>query len=162
VAWLSVLGAFGCGDSVDRDVDPAREPITCRLIGCSNSLEVDLPGARDRFAGAYPIAIEACHDGSCSTWTLSDGMSACEPRSTPFGNCWWTTGTTGALVLDLSFDDPQHTDGGAVHAEVTVRDSLGQIIFEGIGDASLSTARQPNGPGCPPICYSGRVVFSLQ
>ena len=138
------------------DVDPARKPLVCRIVGCSNALHIHLLGAKGRFAGVYPISIEGCHDGTCATWTVLSETSECASGAAPFGTwCSWSNDAEGALLLTLLFDEPRHQDGGIVHADVKVQRCSGiETIFEGIGDASLSNAHQPNGPNCPPVCYS--------
>ena len=125
--------------------DPIPGPV-CTEIGCESLLVVDLVDTDILPEETYQI--EVCVDGTC----VDESVTVDIP------------GETGVGRLSLQADDdlieftlpPGDYDTTAV-VSVMVADAAGSVIVEGESDAVPLERAQPNGPDCPPVCFTGRM-----
>lgn len=132
--------------------EPDRPPQACTGIGCESAvafnLSVDLePGVEYR--------VEACLDDRCATETIAVPDADDEP------------GATGRRVgqIDLSTADdrillvlPEDDYGGEHRASLRVVTTADDELNVAAEEVTAFERQQPNGPGCPPVCWFAEVL----
>ena len=147
-----VLAALALGVALVWAVAPAGQNRSCDAIGCSSQVSFHL--SADLEAGvAYTV--EACADDHCRQHTLT----VPEDRSAGVA----ARAVTDGLGLDTDRDAitltlPDGTDWSGTHA-VTLRvvTSDGDPVTHMTDDVEFERT-QPNGPGCPPVCWLAEVA----
>lgn len=149
--WLIVTGCF----SVDR-VRPAEpnqpEPgaRACTEIGCRSLLTVELTDTD--VIGDATYGVEVCVDDECTSSTVDMHNDRGEA----------VMGDVDGVVLRADENLVEYRlpgDGYGETAEVsfTLTDAEGNVLVEAADEIPLDRA-QPNGPGCPPVCFTGRLT----
>ena len=135
--------------------DPIPGPV-CTEIGCESLLVVDLVDTDILPEETYQI--EVCVDGTC----VDESVTVDIPGETGVAVTGWTDLDWGRLSLQADDDlieftlPPGDYDTTAV-VSVTVADAAGSVIVEGESEAVPLERAQPNGPDCPPVCFTGRM-----
>jgi hypothetical protein len=105
----------------------------CTLIGCSSGIGVALPGPGELPRRAVRVTV--CMNDRCTSTRL--------------------TRTSGQLVR---VEDPRLAGPGPVRVRVVLRDGRGRRVSRAERDVTLLRAA-PNGPDCPPACWSAALEF---
>ena len=150
---IIVLAALALGVALVWAVAPVGRRTSCTEIGCSSQVSFRL--AADLRAGVS-YTVEACADDLChsETLTVSDDRSAGVAAS---------VGAEG-LRLDTDRDVitlqlPGDSDWSGTHAvSLRVVGGDGGTVTDVTQDDVGFERSQPNGPGCPPICWSADVT----
>jgi hypothetical protein len=107
----------------------------CSAVGALAGIQVTLPPAARSASGA--VTVKACADSQCETHRISV-----------------TSGPGSRPVVGGHLHGPS-----PVRVSLTIHDSAGRTLFN--GSTTVTPQKdQPNGPGCPPKVWVGRVVAS--
>lgn len=137
VGFVAAIVVFGCGDDHTRSGSPpdrsrtdGREAKVCTTIGCSSGASFLLRGLQQRLPDAEKLRL--CVDGGCRTYSAAVDAAMVMSRATM---------RVGTVELSIGVLD---RDG-----DVLARDSATVEVEQS----------QPNGLGCPPICFRAAVRF---
>ena len=126
----------GCGGSSDGDDDAPQAPPpqqqVCTEIGCADGVTI-------RIRGTPPEAetARACVQGRCQRWRLRE---------------------RGVWQVPMS---RRAARTGSVTVAVSVHDASGTRLRSDRIRARVTSSR-PNGPDCPPVCFSAGVAFDAE
>jgi len=132
LGMVAALALTGVGCTVEEEVG-------CTLIGCADSLTVQLQGASDLADGDYTLTVTDTGNSDVQTCTLT--MTA--GQVTNIVGC----STIGPDATSLAFFDFVPTD-----ATLVFTDSGGAVVVERTVALSYIESR-PNGPNCEPVCF---------
>jgi hypothetical protein len=143
---------------------------SCTALGAYSGISFDLTPVLAH--ASLPVHVRACIPSSCASFTVeqwgSEGFAVCDgpkcpPLPAPNGAMiefiddqrqrdWWITG-----ILVVQVNDPELTFWRPITVRLRVSDRAGNSMFD---SSALVKPHmfQPNGPGCDPTTYSGRVV----
>lgn len=127
---------------------PPDVPRACTEIGCENLLSFVLTDV-DLVAGT-DYAVQVCLEDDCEQATLQVPE---EPGV--------VGASAGRLALDVEGDVVTLRElggelSGSYAVSFEVRDSAGQQLVATQGETRFQRS-QPNGDGCPPICWQARI-----
>jgi hypothetical protein len=139
VRWIGVVGAAvalalgigvwaGFAASDEGAVTRTRPPHACTEIGCSSGVFLDISAVWRQRPNATSVRL--CLDERCRTFRRDTDL---------------------AMVEDRSLRGPKR-----VQVTLRARDRRGHTILERSIEVRLRRV-QPNGPGCPPVCWQAPV-----
>lgn len=155
LAALSLV-LSGCF-SVDRvrpaEPEPAPGARACTEIGCRSLLAVELTEADIVGDAIYGVTI--CVDGECTEADVTIDVENDQGEA--------VLGEADGVVLRADEDLVEYRlsdEGYGETAEVslTLTDTDGTILAETESEQVPIERSQPNGPGCPPVCFTGRLT----
>lgn len=140
---------------VDRPARPEPEPDVraCTEIGCRSLLTVELPEADLVVEATY--GVEICVDGDCTGTNIT--IDAGNDR----GEAVLGEADGVALRADedlVEYQLPDEGYGETAKVSFTLTDADGEVLAETQGEEVPLERSQPNGPGCPPVCFTGRLT----
>jgi len=139
VVPLTTIG--GCGDG------------PCTRIGCNS-------GAKVTIKLPFPASdlprttITVCHNGKCSSGVGPEPDRMCQLQGEArVGFCHINAQSELALHIAAG-ENPQDGD----RYVVTVTQPGSSVIAVAVDQPVTYTRSQPNGPGCPPICFIASIT----
>jgi hypothetical protein len=154
------LTLAACSDSSHRTaVDESRK--MCTLIGCGDILVVTLDGLLTSTAPSLPLTFSVClDDRPCELFWVgaSPEGPVCTVQNPDSELIYGCSTFNNKLRLNLLVGEDDAFDGAQPSVRLTAQMQDGSQVFTGEEKGSL-TSRQPNGPGCEPICHQGGVTF---
>lgn len=121
----------------------------CTRAGCEDVVAWDLPASFPGLATTDLLSVRACLDSACVDAPLI---------ADPSGQRWISADAAVMLFvpsqLSLRLGSTEVARSGLATVEVTRN---GQVIVTDSRQVTLTSSFQPNGPLCPPVCYSTRV-----
>ena len=145
------------------DTTSTSEPRFCTEIGCDSILEVRLTEVDIALEATYDV--EICVNKECAAETVTIDLRHPGTGEIQRGASSRPQGTLdGYMVLWVEEDRIDYYLPAADYdttTSVSVRfmDSDGNVLADTGGPADVPLERsQPNGPGCPPVCFFGRMT----
>jgi hypothetical protein len=141
----SPLSGGGSGGSPPVS-DPGGQ-VACTEIGCESGVRFASSRLGTLLGGARPLRVTACLDGDCVTVAVPRGRCA-----GPGSDLSARVGCSdGAVVLRLPGRDDL---GRGVHtARLKLTAGAAAVLDETV-EGLRFTANRPNGPDCPPVCWT--------
>lgn len=155
LATLSLV-LTGCF-SVDRvrlaEPEPAPVARACTEIGCRSLLTVELTDAD--VVGDTTYNVEVCVDDDCVSSRVTVDVRNDQDEA--------VLGEDGGVVLRADQDLVEYSLAGDGYGETaavsfTLTDADGNVVAEANDQEVPIERSQPNGPGCPPLCLTGRLT----
>lgn len=138
---------------------PPEPPVrACTEIGCESLLTVEFEEADIQPEETYRVSM--CVDDECIDETVTIDM----PSDTGEGVMGWAELDRGRITLradenTMEYTLPGDEYGASAVVDLTLTDSSG-VVVAAVEDDEVSLDRaQPNGPGCPPVCFTGRMTI---
>jgi hypothetical protein len=103
-----------------------------------------------------PYLVEACVDDFCRTETLEvpEARDSAALASVEVGDLGLQTDMD---IVYLALPDEDEGDWSGTHStSLTVREAESRVVAEHEGEAHFERL-QPNGPNCPPVCWTAEV-----
>lgn len=146
----------GSGTATTDTTPPTTAPVVCTEIGCNSGLRVELSDV-DLVSDATYL-VEVCIGEQCVDVEIGPGHSGeITPGADP------NTLEGGSIFIDADSDSVELFTGFAEFDAVeTVSFSITDIATDEVlavadGEEVPFERNQPNGPGCPPVCFFGRL-----
>ena len=156
IAFLVAVVA-ACGGGAASESTPATTaPMICTEIGCNSGLRVELSGV-DLVADSTYL-VDVCIGDECVEVEVGPGHDG---QITPGADPDTLEG--GSLLVDYEGDAIDLMVGFAEFDPIeTVSFSItdvatGEVLASADGREVPFERNQPNGPGCPPVCFFGRL-----
>lgn len=155
-AILGLVAACAGGGTTSDPTPATTPPVACTEIGCNSGLQVDLATV-DLVADAAYL-VELCIGSDCVEVEAGPGHTG---EITPGADLGTLEG--GSMIVDREADIIQLMVGFAEFDSVeTVSFSItdvatGEVLAVTDGEEVPFERHQPNGPGCPPVCFFGRL-----
>ena len=146
VLAVGLIGLIACGREGGPQGKAGPPTQACTEIGCDSRITFDL--SQDLVEGRT-YRVEACVDDLCDTQTLE----------VPPGHGGAASGSLEVTTEDdtISLRLPDKDWSGAHRATLNVQDEAGRVVAR--TEKSVGFERtQPNGPGCPPVCWQARIT----
>jgi hypothetical protein len=135
---------------------PGPPPRACTEIGCESTLTFESDELAAHLAGARPLTVTACLDGDCSTHRVAAGRCAGTGRLLDAGlEC-----NQGKLIVHLGGTAGGKPLGTGTHGARLELAAGGDVLLDERAEAIRFTRNQPNGPDCPPVCWTAVVRLS--
>lgn len=154
---LCLVVACGSDGSTATTVPPSTAPpAVCTEIGCNSGLRVELADADLTADSTYSIDIcigEECVQVEVGPGHTGEITSGADP-STLEGGSIFLDAEADRVELMLGFVefDPIETVSFSITDVAT-----GEVMASTGGEDVPFERSQPNGPGCPPVCFFGRL-----
>lgn len=134
---LALLLALGLGGffAVRALDEGARKELACTQIGCTSGIGVQFPGLRRAIPRAWDVQV--CAGADCVRWKAMHSDLT-----------WVSTAWRGV---------PKRPEA-TYTADVQVLDRRGRVLLH-LRRAVRLRKWTPNGPDCPPTCYSATLAL---
>lgn len=145
------------------DTTSTGEPRFCTEIGCDSTLEVELTDVDIAPEATYNV--EICVDEVCTAETVTIDLRHPGTGEIQRGASSRPQGTLDGYMVIWAEEDrivyylPEAEYDATASVAVRLTDSDGNVLADTGGPADVPLERsQPNGPGCPPVCFFGRLT----
>ena len=135
----------------------------CTDAGCDSVLTIELSEVDIVPEATY--GVEICVDGDCASETITIDIPHPATGDIVRGDSGHPVGTLAGRMLMwvegnyIEYYLPEREYGGSATVAFTLRDVEGSVLAQTTGATEVPLERsQPNGPGCPPICFTGRLT----
>lgn len=135
----------------------------CTEIGCNSALRIELSEVDITPNATYKLKI--CVDGVCTAETITIDIPIPGTNQITRGESPRQPGTVAGQILVWAEEDyaqyflPDREYGESATVVFTLTDDDGSLLAQSEGVTAIPMSRsQPNGPGCPPICFHGRMT----
>ncbi|MFP3883748.1 MAG: hypothetical protein ACLFWH_15720 [Actinomycetota bacterium] len=145
------------------DTTSTSEPRFCTEIGCDSILEVQLTEVDIAPEATYDV--EICLNEECAAETVTIDLRHPGTGEIQRGASSRSEGTVDGYMVLWAEEDrivyylPEADYDTTASVSVRLMDSDGNVLADTGGPADVPLERsQPNGPGCPPVCFFGRMT----
>lgn len=135
----------------------------CTAIGCDSTLTIDLTEVDITQEATYDV--EICVDGACSAETITIDVRHPGTGDIDRGESHRPSGTLAGWMLVwaegnyIDYHLPEGEYGFSASVIFTLTASDGTVLAQTDEATEVPLERsQPNGPGCAPVCFSGRMT----
>jgi hypothetical protein len=149
--------------STGPNTTATNEPRFCTAIGCDSLLTIDLTEVDITPEAKYDV--EICLNEVCATETVTIDLRHPGTGEIERGESPRTQGTLDGYMIIWAEDDhidyylPEADYDSSASIKFTLTNSNGDVLARTDGPADVPLERsQPNGPGCPPVCFFGRMT----
>lgn len=139
------------------------EEVACTAIGCESIIFVELTKVDLTAESTY--GVEICVDGDCRYETITIGSADPSTGSRPVGESQGEgPGREKMIRLDAETDTVTYHLPAVDHGETAdvyfaITDADGEVLVEAESAEVHLERFQPNGPDCPPVCFSGHLAI---
>lgn len=148
--------------NTDLNTTPTTEPRFCTEIGCDSLLRIELTEVDITPEATYDV--EICVNDVCATETVAIDQRHPGTGEIQRGESPRARGTLDGHMIIWAEDDridyylpeADYDSFASVTFTLTNSDGDGLARTDGAADVPLERS-QPNGPGCPPVCFFGRM-----
>jgi hypothetical protein len=132
-------------------------------VGCDSILTVELSEVDITPDATYDV--EICVDGACAAETITidvrhpgtGEIDRGESRRTPGTLAGWMLVWVDGDYIEYHLSEGDH--GSSASVTFTLAASDGTVLAKTNETTDVPLERdQPNGPDCPPVCFSGRMT----
>lgn len=149
--------------TTQADTTGTSEPRFCTEIGCDSVLEVELADVDIAPGATYDV--ESCVGKVCAAETVTINLRHPGTGEIERGEGPRPQGTLDGYMVVWAEEDrmdyylPEADYNTSASVTVRVMNSDGDVLADTDGPADVPLERsQPNGPGCPPVCFFGRMT----
>lgn len=149
--------------SAKPNTTSTTEPRFCTEIGCDSLLRIELTEVDITPEATYDV--EICVDAVCATETVTIDQRHPGTGDVQRGASPRAQGTLDGYMIIWAEDDhidyylPEADYVSSASVTFTLTNSDGDVLARTDGPADVPLERsQPNGPGCPPVCFFGRMT----
>ena len=149
--------------STESNTTSTTEPRFCTEIGCDSLLTIELAEVDITPEATYYV--EICVDDVCATETVTIDQRHPSTGEILRGESPRAQGTLDGYMIIWAEDDhidyylPEADYDSSASVTFTLTNSYGDVLTRTDGPADVPVERsQPNGPGCPPVCFFGRIT----
>lgn len=149
--------------STEPNTTSTTEPRFCTEIGCDSLLTIELTEVDITPEAIYDV--EICVDDVCATETVTIDQRHPGTGEIQRGESPRAQGTLDRYMIIWAEDDhidyylPEADYDSSASVTFTITNSDGDVLARTDGPADVPLERsQPNGPGCPPVCFFGRMT----
>lgn len=135
----------------------------CTAVGCDSILTIELSEVDITPEATYDV--EICVKGDCTTETITIDVPYPGTGEIDRGETEKKSGTLAGRMLVWADGDyieyhlPEGDYSSSAFVTFTLTDADGSVLAQTDDTTEVSLERsQPNGPDCPPICFSARMT----
>jgi len=146
------------------DTTATSDPRFCTEVGCDSYLEIELAEVDIIPEATYDV--EICVNDICATEIVTIDVRHPGTGEIEHGASPRTRGSLDGYMVVWAEDDhidyylPEADYDSSASVTFTLTNSDGDVLARTDGPADVPLERsQPNGPGCPPVCFFGRMTL---